>query len=71
MQASKKLVNNELLLEDQKNNKTYEVIANNLTILVINKEGIDPVLHKKFDGNELPLTIIKKQIFIVYTERFI
>jgi hypothetical protein len=39
--------------------------------MVINKEGIDTVLHKKFDGNELPLTTTRKQIFIVHTERFI
>ena len=49
----------------------YEVIANDLTDMVINKEGIDTVLYKKFDGNELLLITIRKQIFIVYTERFI
>jgi hypothetical protein len=39
--------------------------------LVINEKGIDTVLHKKFDGNELPLTTAREQIFIVHTERFV
>jgi hypothetical protein len=39
--------------------------------LVINKEGIDTILYKKFDGDELPLTTTREQIPIVHADRFI
>jgi hypothetical protein len=52
-------------------NITYEVVANGMAILVINSEGIDKVLNKKFDGNELPPTATREQIVIICAERFV
>jgi hypothetical protein len=49
--------------------QTYEVISNDIAILIVDGESIGTVLDKKFDGNELPLTTTRQEIIAVYTNR--